>query len=162
MPETSPIRPTDEEARRLARTLLCAAKFAAIGVVDPATAMPMVSRIAAGTDQGIPITLISELSHHTKALRNNPQCSLLVGEPGDKGDPLTHPRLTLQATAAFVARDTDEHDTLRTLWLNHQPKAKLYIDFTDFSFVRFEPTMAYLNGGFGKAFVLTADDLAPR
>lgn len=162
MAETSPIRPTDDEARDLAQALLAQAKFGAIGVTDPATGAPLVSRIAIGTDCGIPITLISDLSHHTKALRAHPQCSLLVGEPGPKGDPLTHPRLTVQAVAGFIDRNSEEHATLRSLWLDHQPKAKLYIDFTDFSFVRFTPSSAHLNGGFGKAFLLTQNDLMSR
>lgn len=122
----------------------------------------MVTRIAFATDpDGKPITLISDLSHHTAALRSDPTCSLLVGEPGEKGDPLTHPRLTIQATAEFVDRGSEEHVGLRGAYLSQHPKAKLYIDFADFGFVRFRPTGAYLNGGFGKAFVLTPLDLTP-
>lgn len=163
MPETSPIRPTDDEARALARSLLDGARFGALGVRDPDTGAPMVTRIAVTTaPDGAPLTLISDLSQHTRALRADPTCSLLVGEPGPKGDPLTHPRLTIQAQAAFVDRRSPDHATLRGHYLSLQPKAKLYIDFGDFSLVRLTPTAAYLNGGFGKAFVLTPEDLAIR
>ena len=48
---------------------------------------------------------------------------------------------------------------LRAHYLTHQPKAKLYIDFGDFSLVRLRVTKAHLNGGFGKAFILTPEDL---
>ncbi|MGI1662511.1 HugZ family protein [Palleronia sp. KMU-117] len=161
MAETSPIRPTDDEARALARRLLDGARFGALGVRDPETGAPVVTRIAvATTPDGAPLTLISDLSQHTRALRADPACSLLVGEPGPKGDPLTHPRLTIQAHAAFIDRRGPGQAALRAHYLAQQPKAKLYIDFGDFSLVRLMPTGAYLNGGFGKAFVLTPEDLA--
>ena len=162
MPETSPIRPTDDEARALARDLIETARFGAIGVIDPDTNAPMVSRIAVGTEEdGTLLALISELSHHTRALRAHPVCSLLVGEPGPKGDPLTHPRATIQARAIFLDRNEDGHASRRARYLSTHPKAKLYIDFADFSFVRLTATGAYLNGGFGKAFVLSPEDLRP-
>jgi putative heme iron utilization protein len=160
MPETSPIRPTDDEARALARRLIEAARFGALGVCDPETEMPMVSRIALGTTlDGLPVSLVSDLSHHTTALRRDPRCSILVGEPGPKGDPLTHPRVTLQCQAQFVTRRQDEFGRLRDHYLETHPKAQLYIDFADFNFVKLLPRIAHLNGGFGKAFTLTPADL---
>ena len=154
------VRPTDDEARALARRLIDTARYGAIGVLDPDTGVPSVTRIAVSTDErGTPITLISDLSLHTKALRANPQCSLLVGEPEERGDPLTHPRLSITASASFVDRSGEDHAALRERYLSRNPKAKLYIDFTDFSFVRFQPVSAALNGGFGKAFNLSANDL---
>jgi len=162
MAETNPIRPTDDEARALARGLLAAARFGALGVIDPATGAPSVSRIAVGTTpQGAPMSLVSTLSGHTRALRANPACSLLVGEPGPKGDPLTHPRLSLHATARFVGREAPEHAGLRAHYLESHPKAALYIDFADFCFVVFDLRGASLNGGFGKAYELTPADHLP-
>jgi len=155
-PRTDPIRPTDNEARALARRLIRDARFGAIGVTDPTTGQPVVTRIALvpGPD-GLPLTLISTLSSHTAALDADPACSLLLGEPGNKGDPLTHPRLTLQAKAEPVNKDA-----LKAHYLLHYPKAQLYFDFTDFRMVRFAPTAAFLNGGFGKAYHLTLQDLS--
>lgn len=159
----SPIRPTDDEARALARRLMTEARFAALAVTDPASGAPYVSRIALGlTPAGEPLTLISTLAAHTTALKADPRAALLLGEPGEKGDPLTHPRLTVQAAARFVDRAGPEHAALRTHYLAGHPKAKLYADFADFGFVVFEPSGAALNGGFGKAFVLTPDDLRAR
>jgi putative heme iron utilization protein len=163
MAETTPIRPTDDEARTLARALIESARFGALGVIEQGTGAPLVTRIGVATaSDGVPVSLVSDLSHHTRALRANPACSLLLGEPGGKGDPLVHPRLTVQARAAFVDRADPGHADLRARYLSRQPKARLYIDFGDFHLVRLEPTGAYLNGGFGKAFVLAPDDLAPR
>lgn len=163
MPENapkSPIRPTDDEARVLARKLLNEATYGALGVIDPETGTPMVTRVAVGTTAaGDPVTLISDLSHHSRALKANPVCSLLVGEPERRGDPLTHPRLTLQATARFVRHGEPGHAALRAHYLKSHPKSKLYVDFGDFFFAVMEVSGAYLNGGFGRAFVLTPEDL---
>lgn len=160
MTEKNPIRPTDDTARALARSLIDTSTFAALAVTDPTTGAPSVTRIAiATTPEGWPLTLISDLSTHTAALHADPRCALLLGEPADKGDPLTHPRLTLHAKAVFVTRDCDSYSALRSHYLAQRPKAKLYIDFGDFNFVQFTPTGALLNGGFGKAFQPTPEDL---
>jgi heme iron utilization protein len=153
--KTDPIRPTDDEARSLARDLIAQARFAALGVIDPDTGAPMVTRIALvpGPD-GAPLTLISNLSAHTGALAANPACSLLIGEPGAKGDPLTHPRLTLQARA-----EQADKAALKGHYLSLYPKAQLYYDFGDFGLIRFAPLAGLLNGGFGKAYRLSPADL---
>ena len=155
------IRETDDAARDLARDLLRAATHAALGVLDPDTGTPVVTRIALATGPGgAPVSLVSDLSAHTAALRAAPACSLLLGEPGAKGDPLTHPRMTLLARAGFVARDSADHAALRAHYLEQRPKAGLYADFGDFHFVRFAVEGALVNGGFGRAYRLTPADLA--
>ena len=151
----NPIRPTDDEARQLGRDLIASAAFGAIAVHHPETGAPHATRIAiARQPDGAPLTLISDLSLHTKALTSNPNCALLLGEPGPKGDPLTHPRITLTCRARFM-RDK----SLRDHYLAQHPKAALYIDFTDFRFVAFDVVTADLNGGFGKAYQLSPADL---
>jgi putative heme iron utilization protein len=42
-------------------------------------------------------------------------------------------------------------------WRN--PKSKLYAGFADFSYFRLEPSAASLNGGFGKAYTLSRQQL---
>ena len=155
----SPILPTDDSARQLAKDLLTQARFAALGVIHPDTQTPFVTRIAFAMDpQGAPFTLISSLAFHTTALRANPACSLLIGEPPQKGDPLAFPRLTLNAKAHFIPEA--QKSSLREQYLASQPKAALYFDFTDFQFVRFRPQSALLNGGFGKAYNLMPEDFS--
>lgn len=154
------IRPTDDEARSLAQRLIRLVRHCALGVIDPETEMPLVSRVAFGTSpEGQPVSLISDLALHTRALKAMPRCSLLLGEPEDKGDPLVHPRLTLQAGVHFLRHGDTGHADLAAHYLRDHPKSKLYIGFADFSFVLFDVQKAYLNGGFGKAFVLTPEDL---
>lgn len=156
---TSPIRPTDDNARARARTLLEKARFAALAVLTPHGA-PLVSRIAFGSaPDGQPLTLVSDLAAHTTALRSDPRCSLLVGDVTGRGDPLNQPRLTLEATASFLDRTSTQHARMAAHYLRDHPKAKLYIGFADFSFVLFTIKIGHLNGGFGKAFTLTPADL---
>lgn len=155
----SPIRPTDADARRLARILVRGARFGAIAVLEPESGHPLASRVLLGTDvDGVPVMIGSLLSMHTKALMDDPRCSILVGEPG-KGDPLAWPRLTVLATAERVATDSESHSRIRRRFLQRHTKAKLYVDFPDFSFFKLNPNSASLNGGFGKAYILEKNDL---
>ena len=156
-----PVAAADDAARSLARQLLAQARHAALAWVDPETGAPGISRIAFGLDAaGVPLSLISGLAPHTAALRAQPSCAVMVGEPGEKGDPLTHPRLMLRAVAEFVAVDDPGRAALRAHWLQGHPKAALYVDFSDFAFVRLRPHAALLNAGFARAFRLEPQDLA--
>jgi len=155
----SVIRPTDEDARRLARTLLRGARFAALAVLERETAHPFSSRVLVGTDvDGTPVMLTSMLAAHTQAVLADPRCSLLVGEPG-KGDPLAWPRLTVLADAERISANTESHSRIRARFLRRHPKSGLYADFQDFSFFRLVPKSASLNGGFGKSYKILASEL---
>lgn len=155
----SVLRETDEEAREQARILVRSARYAALAVIDPETGFPSASRVLTGTDiDGVPVILVSGLSAHTKALSKDPRASVLFGEPG-KGDPLAHPRLSVQCNAERVDREHPLHERLRSRFLARHPKAKLYIDFPDFCFFRLVPLTASLNGGFGKAYSLAGSEL---
>ncbi len=155
-----PVQPADDAARAQACSLLAAARHGALAYTDAETGTPGISRIAVGVDAGGgPVTLVSSLSAHHAGLRADPMAALMVGEPGPRGDPLTHPRLMIRVRASFVDRADPAHAGLRALWLDSHPKAKLYIDFADFGFVRLAPVSALLNGGFGRAVRLLPEDL---
>lgn len=157
-----PVAAADEDARALARSLLTAATHAALAVTDPADGLPGISRIAFGLDpQGCPLTLVSALAAHRAALAAQPAAAVMVGEPGEKGDPLTHPRLMIRVMAEFLDRSAPDHAAIRAHWLDDHPKAKLYVDFADFSFVRLRPVSCLLNGGFARAYRLSPEDLVP-
>lgn len=153
------LRTLDDEARRLAKTLVRSARYGALATLDPLDGAPSVSRVSLATAMdGAPVFLMSRLSSHCTNLMADQRCSLLVGEPG-KGDPLAHPRMTLIGKAVQIA-DGPERTSIRSRYLRRHPKAALYVDFPDFSFWRLEISRASLNGGFGKAYALTAADLA--
>ncbi|MBJ6987528.1 DUF2470 domain-containing protein [Devosia sp. MC521] len=155
----SVLQDTDGDAIRRAKTLLRTSRYGALATLDPTSGAPVASRVGTASDfYGRPVLLISGLTAHYKALQADPRCSLLLGEPG-KGDPLAHARITIAAEARFVDRDSEEHQSLAWRYLNHNPKAKLYVDLGDFRFVVLEPLSVSLNAGFGKAYALTASDL---
>lgn len=160
--KVNPIRETDDDARTMARTLVDQARFGALATLEPDTGYPVASRIAVGTDNhGTLISLASDLSAHSRAIEHDQRCSVLIGEPG-KGDPLAHPRITLIGSFEKIDRRSAEMPSLREIWLEMHPKASLYIDFGDFNFYRLALERAYLNGGFGKAYVLVPADLGYR
>lgn len=155
---TSPVRPADDDARRLARRLLAQARTAALATISK-SGFPNATRIAFLDMGGSGLTFVSSLSAHARALAADPRCALLVGEPPAKGDPLVGPRLSLRAVASPVRHGSAAHEGLLALWLAAHPKARLYAGFADFHFLRLEWRDASLNGGFGKAHDLTAADL---
>ncbi len=153
------IRETDAEAIRLCKTLMRTARHGALAVLDPETGTPLASRVGVATDaDGTPLILISGLAAHTGAILADPRCSLLVGQTG-KGDPLAHPRITLVCRAVQLEPGSAARVRAERRYLNRNPKAKLYVGLGDFSFFRLEVERANLNGGFGKAYLLTHDDL---
>jgi heme iron utilization protein len=156
----SPIRETDDDARGLAKTLLRDARFASLAFTDIPTGGHSISRIIVASipNQGL-VTLISDLSAHSQALALDKRCALLIGEPG-KGDPLAHPRMSIIADAIRLPERMKENETLVEPFLAMHPKTKLYFNFLDFAFWRFSISRVDLNGGFGKAYNLTPDDIA--
>jgi len=158
-PAPSVIRPTDEASIKLARKLVREARHAALGVLEPDTGHPFASRVLVGTDvDGVPVIIASMLTTHMKALLADPRCSLLVGEPG-KGDPLAWPRITLRCEAQKIEHDTESDVRIRSRFLRRHPKAKLYASFRDFAFFRLVPKSASLNGGFGRAYIISSENL---
>jgi heme iron utilization protein len=154
-----PVQPADTEARVLAQDLLTFG-HATLAWSDPETGTPGISRIAFARDpEAGMLTLVSGLAPHFRALRDRPDCALMLGEVGDKGDPLTHPRLMIRARASFISPDDPVRPAIRDRWLVRAPKARAYIDLPDFAFVRLAPVSAHLNGGFARAFRLEPHEL---
>ncbi|HZH07773.1 MAG TPA: pyridoxamine 5'-phosphate oxidase family protein [Lautropia sp.] len=152
------LRPVDDTARTLAKRLLRTASRASLATLEPQTGWPYGSLVTVATTlDGRPLLLVSTLSLHTRALAADPRCSLLLDEPGT-GDPLAKPRLTIFGRAEFLDRESEPGVQARQRFLSRHPKASLYADFGDFSFVRIDPDRALLNAGFGRASELAAGD----
>lgn len=152
------LQPVDDDARRSAKEIVRTARFAALATLSPSHGGPMVSRVnVATTMDGSLFFLISGLSAHFKALVADNRASLLVGEPG-KGDPMAHPRMTLNGQAHRVG-DAALRDRLQERYLARHPKAKLYVDLPDFAFWQFEASEIAYNGGFARAYAPQPSDL---
>jgi heme iron utilization protein len=156
-PARDPRQPADFDPIALARMILRATRVGALGTLDDG-GVPLVTLVSVATDlAGAPILLVSGLSAHTRNLKRDARCSLLLSQPG-KGDPLAHPRLTLAGTAHPVQDEADKTRVRRRFLARHL-KAQLYVDFPDFTFLRLEAASIHLNGGFARAYDGAAADI---
>jgi len=152
-------RSAHAEAVADAKRLLRLSRTGALATLDPATGAPLTTLVGIASDfDGAPLFLMSTLARHTRHLASDPRASLLLTEEPERGDPLNHPRITLNGRIER-ARDL----RVRPRYLQRNPKANLYVDFADFDFFRLAIESVHFNGGFGRADPLTvADILAPR
>jgi heme oxygenase (biliverdin-IX-beta and delta-forming) len=102
------------------------------------------------------LLLLSDLSEHTRHLRADPQCSVLVCGAAEGINPQTAPRVTVTGLAETVA-----DAALKARYLAVHPYAALYAGFGDFALWRIRPVNGLYVGGFGRAARLRAADLAP-
>ena len=141
----------------LARHLLRSIRAATLATLSPPPGFPLATLTAIATDHdGAPVLLASQLSAHTRNLDADGRCGLLLAQ-GGRGDPLAHPRLSLQGRAARA--EGALRARLRKRYLAQNPKASLYADFGDFSFWRVDLEAVALNGGFGKAASFSGAEL---
>jgi hypothetical protein len=96
--------------------------------------------------QGRAIIYVSDLAMHTKNLRKNNKCSLMVSKE-KKDDIFNSARITFIGTMKKVP--DDEVEEVKKLYLEKYPDAKELVDFYDFSFYRMEVEHIHYIGGFG-------------
>ncbi len=102
------------------------------------------------------LLLLSDLSDHTRHLRAEPRCALLVTGAPETTNPQTAPRATVTGLAERI---DDAAQKVRYLALH--PYASLYADFGDFGIWRIRPTGGLFVGGFARAARLRLADLTP-
>ncbi|MDW8322856.1 MAG: DUF2470 domain-containing protein [Burkholderiales bacterium] len=106
---------------------------------------------------GRPVILISELAEHTRNLRADARCSLIV-QPFSP-DMQTAGRVTVVGRAAPLADKT----ALAPRYLRYHPQAGDYFAMHDFAFWRIEPVRIRYIGGFGRIhWVEPQDYLLPE
>lgn len=130
---------------RAAAALLYGARAGTLATVTP-EGLPYAALVtpALGAD-GVPLLLLSDLSAHTRHLRANAACALLVAGAPAEENPQTAPRLLLSATAQAAGPER------RTAYLHAHPYAELYADFADFHFWALTLKDAHYVGGFAAA-----------
>jgi putative heme iron utilization protein len=143
-----------ENARRDAKRLLRLARTGALATMDGGAPLTTLVGVASDGD-GAPMFLMSDLSRHTRNLDADPRASLLLTSEGGRGDPLNHPRLTLNGRV-IRRENRDGHER----YVRRNPKSKLYIGFGDMTLRRLEIEAVHFNGGFGRADPLTRADLS--
>ena len=102
------------------------------------------------------LLLLSSLAEHTRHLRADPRCALMVAGTPESANPQTAPRVTITG-----ARRADPDPALKARWLAVHPYGALYADFADFAIWRSSRAQALLVGGFARAERLRHADLAP-
>jgi heme iron utilization protein len=102
------------------------------------------------------LMLLSGLSEHTRHLRADPRCALLVAGAAEGPNPQTAPRVTVTGLAESI-----EAPELKARWLAVHPYAALYADFGDFSLWRVRIGGGLLVGGFARAHRLRTDEVLP-
>ncbi|TNE50849.1 MAG: DUF2470 domain-containing protein [Deltaproteobacteria bacterium] len=90
---------------------------------------------------------VSGMADHTKNLKKNPQCSILVAEGFGQGYALALSRATYMGKATKV---TEDLESLREGYLKLHPEAHVYIDFPDFVFYQLKIERVRYIGGFGR------------
>jgi putative heme iron utilization protein len=102
------------------------------------------------------LLLLSDLSEHTRHLRADPRCSLLVCGKATGENPQTAPRVSVTGLAETVS-----DAALKARYLAVHPYAALYAGFGDFALWRIRPVNGLYVGGFARAARLRAADLTP-
>ena len=139
-----------------ARRLLRAARVGTLA--SAADGQPFASLVtpACAPDLSL-LLLLSDLSEHTRHLRAEPRCSVLVAGLPDSANPQTAPRVSVTGLAERL-----DNAALKARYLTVHPYAAMYADFGDFSVWGIRPLGGLFVGGFGRAARLPTADLAPE
>jgi putative heme iron utilization protein len=139
-----------------ARKLLRAARSGTLATVADG-GQPFATLITpACTPDLVLMLLLSDLSEHTRHLRAEPRCSILVTGTPESANPQTAPRTTVTGIAEMA-----DDPALKARYLAVHPYASLYADFGDFHLWLVRPLGALFVGGFARAVRLRTAELAP-
>lgn len=143
----------ETDPAREARLLLRAARAGTLATaVDGQPFASLVTPATAG--DGSILLLLSDLSEHTRHLRADPRCAVMVaGEPSGP-NVQTAPRLTVTGLAAI-----EPDPAFRARWVALHPYAAFYAGFGDFNLWRVQPGGGLFVGGFARAHRLRQADL---
>lgn len=139
---------------REARRLLRAARGGTLATQS--AGQPFASLVTPATaPDGSVLMLLSGLSEHTRHLRAEPRCALMVaGAPGGP-NPQTTPRVTVTGLA-----EPEPDPAMRARWMALHPYA-FYAGFADFTLWRLRPAAGFYVGGFATAVRLRQAELRP-
>jgi hypothetical protein len=138
-----------------ARKLLRAARAASLAT--SLSGQPFASLVTPATGPDLTLLLLlSDLSEHTRHLRAEPRCALLVTGAPEAANPQTAPRATITGLAERI-----DDSVLKARYLAIHPYATLYADFGDFGLWRIRPMGGLFVGGFARAARLRLADLTP-
>jgi putative heme iron utilization protein len=136
-----------------ARKLLRAARGGTLATAIDG--QPFASLVTPATAQDASILLLlSDLSEHTRHLRADGRCAVMLTGSPDGANVQTAPRVTITGIATI-----EPDPALRARWVTLHPYAAFYAGFGDFNLWRVRPMGALFVGGFARAHRLRAADL---
>jgi heme iron utilization protein len=139
-----------------ARKLLRAARVGTLA--SSAQGQPFASLVTpACTPELSLLLLLSDLSEHTRHLRGDARCSVLVVGTPEGANPQTTPRVTVTGLAEPAA-----DPALKSRYLALHPYAVPYADFGDFAIWHIRPSAGLYVGGFARAARFRGAELAPE
>lgn len=108
------------------------------------------------------VVLVSALSPHTEALRQNPRAGLMVSaavRPDDRHSHHAQTRFSCRVTARFVSREEAAQRGDEAAYRARFAIAETLLGLSDFHFVALtpEPSSARFVMGFGRAYTLTGE-----
>lgn len=140
------------ESRRLFRAARCGT------LATTFEGQPFASLITPATAPDLSVLLLlSDLSEHSRHLRADSRCAILVTGKAPEANPQTTPRVTVTGLA-----EISDDPALKARYLAVHPYAALYADFADFHLWRVRIAAASYVGGFGRAARVTGAELAPE
>ena len=137
-----------------ARALLRAARAGTLATSGDGQPFASLVTPAAAPDGSV-LLLLSGLSEHTRHLRDEPRCAVMVAGAPTESNPQTAPRLTVTGLAA-----PEPDPALKARWVALHPYAAFYAGFGDFQLWRVVPKAGLYIGGFASATRLRQADLA--
>lgn len=138
----------EQERLTAAAVLAVAARSATLATLHEG--FPHASLVTPAWDEdGQPVLLLSSLAAHTRHLRANPACALLMLGTATAPNPQTTPRLSLNGTAYPVPAAG-----VQKRYLTAHPYAAQYAGFDDFSYWKINITVMQYIGGFASAGAL--------
>jgi heme iron utilization protein len=155
LPQGAPGGTSDDTPAWAARKLLRAAR---VGTLATSLAgQPFASLVtpACAPDLAL-LLLLSSLSEHTRHLRAEPRCSVLVVGAAAGVNPQTAPRASITGLAEVI-----DDPGLKARYLAVHPYASLYAGFGDFALWQVRPMGGLFVGGFARAARLRQADLTP-
>ncbi|MBE9604769.1 pyridoxamine 5'-phosphate oxidase family protein [Acetobacteraceae bacterium H6797] len=147
-----------EEAIVEARRLVRAAKSGALATI--AEGQPFVSLVTACPAPDLsPLLWLSSLSAHSRHLKAEPRCSLMLEGRQDGPNPQKRPRVTLLGEVSPVPEA--QVVEFKQRFLARHPYASLHAEFTDFTLWKITISGAHFVGGFAQAMRFRPQDLLP-
>ena len=125
--------------------LLRASRAATIATASDGQPFASLITPAAAPDRSL-LMLLSGLSPHTRHLRADPRCSVMVMGAPTGPNPQTAPRLSLTGAAA-----PEPDPALKARWVALHPYAAFYAGLGDFQLWRFRGEAGQFVGGFASA-----------